>query len=208
MRWTAAQMKPLATLTSLVALLALAACQSPAGAPLGDSGKPGTPLPNPPAVTEPTVTAPPAKTDTWPLAEGSIDGVRYSYRYPPGWTADLTYCVPGAKPGAEEDGHLPAGCVSTDFLVGQKALDVAQLLDNGSVRGNPGSSGKSVVTHIERDPPNVLVSRIYTVLVYESGAPVFGFSSMIGANTEAAAQDEITTMLNGVVSTLNVERSR
>jgi hypothetical protein len=128
--------------------------------------------------------------------------VSYSYRYPPDWTSSLTYCVPDSRGAGEEGGHLPAGCVSTDFLVGQKAVDMGQL------RGETLTvSGKRAIKQLETHPSSTLVSRIYTVLVYGAdSAPVFGFSSMIGANTDLPTQEAITATLDKIASTLQVQK--
>ena len=135
---------------------------------------------------------------SWLLNEGMLEGVRYSYRYPPEWSSGLNYCAPGAD--KSEEGHLPAGCVSTDILVGQKARDLGQL------SGEPVTiDGKRAVRQVDTEPPNVLVSGIYTLLVYgNDGAPLFGFSAMVGANTDAATREGIMSTLDRVASTLKV----
>jgi|GEM_PF-3268566 len=138
----------------------------------------------------------------WQASTATLEGVSYSYRYPPEWTASLTYCAPGSRGAGEEGGHLPAGCVSTDFLVGQKALDMGQL------RGETLTiNGKQAVKQLETHPASALVSRIYTVMVYGAdGAPVFGFSSMIGASTDLPTQEAITATLDKIASTVQVNR--
>jgi len=137
---------------------------------------------------------------SWPTVKGSAEGVTYSFRYPPTWDKSLIFCAPGAVKELE-GAHLPANCASTDLLVGQKARDVGSL---------PGESfqvsGKSSRRSISDQPANVLVSRIYTVMVYDnSGTPLFGFSTQIGAGTDASNLAAITTSLDAMVSTIKVE---
>ena len=141
-------------------------------------------------------------TSQWAAVTRTSDGITYSYRYPPGWSDSLTYCAPGAATG--ESGHLPAGCVSTDFLVGQKARDV------GRVGGAPLTvDGKSAERLIIDKPASVLVSQVYTIMVYGAdGASLFGLSAQIGPNTDPSILSSITQSLDGVVGTLRVEVGR
>jgi len=146
----------------------------------------------------------PAKLDssTWPVAQGTLDGVTYSFKYPTGWSESLTYCAPGAAKAGEGEAHLPKGCVSTDFLVGAKARDVGRI--NGDALD---LNGKAAVRVVDSEPPNVLVSRVYTLMVYGSdGAALFGLVTMIGPNTEQAVQDEVTAKMDEVAATLRVEK--
>lgn len=204
-------------LALLTAAFGLVGCQSSPQAAqpgAGDKGSVSTPLPNPPAIGEPTSTplpggkgAPPASdTSTWTLREGTLDGVRYSYRYPPGgeWRADLSYCAPEAKDTSKSGSHLHGGCASTDILVGQKARDVGQLSGQETLLG-----GKRAVKQIDIRPRNVLTARIYTVLVYDpDGAPLFGFSTSIGYGTTPQRQQWITDRLDEVAATLSVEKQK
>ena len=154
----------------------------------------------PQAITQPL---PVADTASWPIATGRVDGVTYTFRYPPTWNADLLYCAPSM--GVNKDGgHVPAGCASTDVLVGKKALDVGLL---------PGSAftvnGKAARKQIESASPNVLVSQIYTSMVYDAaGAPLFGFTTQIGAGTSKATRDAITADLDAMAGTIQVEAQR
>jgi hypothetical protein len=142
-------------------------------------------------------------TSQWATASRNLEGVSISYRYPPGWSADLIYCAPGAETG-QQTGHLPSGCVSTDLLVGPKAQDM------GRIEGIPLSvDGKSAMRLVVSDPDSVLVSHIYTVMVYDvSGAPIFGISAQVGPDTGPSTLREITAALDGIVSTLRVEVTR
>jgi hypothetical protein len=142
-------------------------------------------------------------TSQWAAASMSLDGVSVTYRHPANWSPQLTYCAPGAKTG-QEGGHLPAGCASTDFLVGQKAQDV------GRIEGTPLKVGDmSAARLVESAPPSVVVSQIYTVMVYEeSGAPLFGVSTLVGYDTDPATVGNITNTLDAIVGTMRVEVSR
>ena len=142
-------------------------------------------------------------TSQWPTASKGFEGVSVTYRHPAAWSADLTYCAPGADT-QQPSGHLPARCASTDFLVGQKALDV------GSIEGTPLTiSGKSAVRRIVNSPSSVIVSQIYTVMVYDAGgAPIFGFSTQVGAGTDEATLATITGTLDAIAGTMQVEVSR
>ena len=183
-------------------LLLLGGCQSGLSV-LGpaSSGADGASLPHVAAMVEQ-----PTKLDSsmWPVAQGTLDGVAYSYKYPVGWGESLTYCAPGAAQAGEGEAHLPRGCVSTDFLVGKKARDVGRV--NGDALD---VNGMAAVRLVDSEPPNVLVSRVYTLMVYGSdGAALFGFVTMIGPDTERAVQDEITAKLDEVAATLRVEKQQ
>lgn len=157
-------------------------------------------LPNPPAVTQASLLADIA---SWPAFNGSVDGVTYSFRYPPTWNSDLMYCAQGAAKELE-GAHLPANCASTDLLVGQKARDIGLLQGQELTVG-----GKSARRAISGEPANVLVSRIYTALVYDAaGTPLFGFSTQIGADTNQATLDEITALLDAMLGTVKVGAAR
>ncbi|HEX9987802.1 MAG TPA: hypothetical protein VGE45_04890 [Chloroflexia bacterium] len=197
----------------LAVLMALAGCQtSPAASQPEPDGKSSTPLPNPPAVVEPTATLLPLDTptptdkDTWAVSRDTAGGVRYSFRYPSStWTADLTYCGLEAKSTAKDARSgfgIPAGCAVTDLLVGQKAKDVGQLSGESLT-----INGKRAIMNIESNPPSGMASRIYTVLVYDAdGTPLFGFSTSIGPGTHVEAQENITSMLNEIAGTITVEK--
>jgi hypothetical protein len=158
-------------------------------------------LPSLPAITQNMLAA---DTTRWQSVERTYEGVTFSYRYPPGWSQDLAFCAPGARTQNDEGGHLPAGCASTDLLVAQKARDV------GRIQGDRLTlSGRSATRAVVTSPPNILVSRIYTVMLYDaSGQPLFGFTTQIGHDTAPATIDSIVASLDDVVSTLRVEVSR
>jgi len=146
-------------------------------------------------------TAPPADTASWSQASHTVGGTTYSYSYPPGWTPDLSYCAPGAARNASGS-VLPAGCASTDILVGQKARDVGTLTgDNITI------DGKQAIKQVNRAPRNGQAELIYTVLVYDpSGTPVAGFSTSIGPGTNTATINSIVATLDQIAGTLAVGR--
>jgi hypothetical protein len=203
----------------LAALLLLGACAAPGqdpqldvDAPAPAAGKTAERI-DPPAVTQATVTvAPKAEAEegeqaaspdvsTWKQVTRTAAGVTYSYRYPPGWTPELSYCAPGAG-RTMTGGELPSRCASTDILVGQKAADVATIQGE-----NISLNGKQAVKQINKDPRNGMASRIYTVVIFDAaGGPVVGFSTSIGPGTDEATQNNITAMLDQVASTLTVGR--
>jgi hypothetical protein len=201
--------------------LALSACGAPtaipkpAAVPTAVAQVPGTPglAPNPLATIEqPTdanagtgtgtgMAAPGADVSTWSQVSHTTGGTTYSYRYPPGWTPDLSYCAPGAARSASGS-QLPARCTSTDILVGQKARDVGTLTGQ-----NITLNGKQAVKQIDRAPRNGQAELIYTVLVYDpSGAPLAGFSTSIGPGTDAATTNNIVSALDQIAGTLVVGR--
>jgi hypothetical protein len=210
-----------ALLAGAAALLLLGACAAPGQDPQVNVDGPApsaakTPeAANPPAVTEATITVPP-KTDggeqgeqaasagdvsTWKQVTRTAGDVTYSHRYPPGWTADLSYCAPGAA-RTMTGGELPPRCASTDILVGQKAADVATIQGE-----NISLNGKQAVKQINKEPRNGMASRIYTVVIYDAaGGPLMGFSTSIGPGTDEATQNNITAMLDQVAGTLTVGR--
>lgn len=210
-RWTPA--------VGVIALLLLGACSAPSQDPQINVDGPApaavktTQPVNPPAVTEATVTsapktnegeqqaAAPGDVSTWKQVTRTHEGVTYSYRYPPGWTADLAYCAPGAA-RTMTGGELPARCASTDILVGQKAADVATIQGE-----NISLSGKQAVKQVNKEPRNGIASRIYTVIVFDAaGGPLVGFSTSIGPGTDEATQNNITAILDQVAGTLVVGR--
>ena len=215
----------------MLVALSLSACatQDPNPAPPDVSvSVADTPVPNPPAITEPTAAAAPESSgpteapsvngsdtagnmaaeekgtgdaSTWQKVQRTTDGITYSYRYPPGWTADLAYCAPGAARTATGN-ELPARCAATDILVGQKAKDI------GTITGeNLSLNGKQAVKQVNRNPRNGIASRIYTVMLFDaSGVPLMGFSTAIGPGTDEATQNNITAILDEVAGTLTVGR--
>jgi hypothetical protein len=192
--------------------LVLSACGTPTAVPKPfDVPTPivqptGIPAPQPTATLEqpsggiPKATSP-ADTAGWSQVSRTASGTIYSYHYPPGWTPDLSYCAPGA--GRNASGSvLPAGCASTDILVGQKAKDVGTLTgDNITI------NGKQAIKQINRAPRNGQAELIYTVLVYDpSGTPLAGFSTSIGPGTETATINNIVATLDQIAGTLAVGR--
>jgi hypothetical protein len=200
-------------------LLLLGACAAPGQEPQikvdgPSASKTAAPV-NPPAVTEATVTVPtkneesapaeqtasPGDVSTWKQVTRTASDVTYSYRYPPGWTPELSYCAPGAA-RTMTGGELPPRCASTDILVGQKAADVATIIGE-----NISLNGKQAVKQINKEPRNGMASRIYTVVVFDaSGGPLMGFSTSIGPGTDDATQNNITAMLDQVAGTLIIGR--
>jgi hypothetical protein len=147
------------------------------------------------------MSAPGSDVSSWSPVSRTLSGTTYSYRYPPAWTADLAYCAPGAARTASAS-QLPARCVSTDILVGQKARDI------GTITGeNITLSGKQAVKQINRAPHNGQAELIYTVLVYDAtGVPLAGFSSSIGPGTDTATMNNIISLLDQIAGTFVVER--
>ena len=156
-------------------------------------------MPHAAAIVEQTVKI---DSSSWPLAQGTLDRVVYSFKYPVGWSESLTYCAPGAAKAGEGEAHLPTGCVSTDFLGGKKARDVGRI--NGDTFN---VNGKAALRAVDTAPHNVLVSRVYTLMVYESdGSALFGLVTMVGPNTSQAIQNDIAAKLDEVAATLRVEK--
>jgi hypothetical protein len=194
-------------------LLALSACGTPTPSPK-PVGVP-TPVAQIPQVSDTPTSLPPptppssggdaggtaVDVSTWPKVSYTTAGTSYSYRYPPGWTPDLSFCAPGAARNASGT-LLPARCASTDILVGQKAKDLGTLKGDNITLG-----GKQAIKEIDRAPRNGQAELIYTVLVYDpSGTPLAGFSTSIGPGTDAATITNIVSMLDRITSTLVVDR--
>jgi hypothetical protein len=147
------------------------------------------------------VSAPGSGTSSWQSVSHTASGTTYSYSYPPGWTADLSYCAPGAA-RSQSASQLPARCASTDILVGQKARDLGSLTGQ-----NITLSGKQAIKQIDRAPRNGQAELIYTILVYDAtGIPLAGFSTSIGPGTDAATTNNIVSMLDQIAGTLVVGR--
>jgi hypothetical protein len=184
--------------------LAAGGAKSVAGAGNGSHSAASGRVVNPPAVAKQALGASlSSDTSSWPAANGSVDGVSYTFRYPSTWNRHLIYCAPGAERDVE-GGHLPSGCASTDVLVGQKAKDIGLLPGDSLTIG-----GKSARRLITDQSPNVLVSRIYTTMVYDAaGTPLFGFTTQIGAGTDQASLDAITATLDAMAGTIKVEARR
>lgn len=167
------------------------------------------------AVTQPTATltsrtgSTPTSTaagnqSTWRRkSQATSGGVSYSYSYPPTWTAELVYCPNSTQ---QMGSHLPPGCASTDFLTGQKAQDVASSLKPAAGKKMT-LAGKQAVREISTTQESGQSARTYTVMVYDDGgAPLFGFVTNIGPGTSEAEQQAILATLDGVTTTLSVEK--
>lgn len=195
----------------LVMAVGLAGCGTTQKSGTVPSSGMGAPAANPPSVAQPVPTgaagvastpiAPAGDTASWKSAQHTEGGLTYSYLYPAGWTADLTYCAAGSARNAISN-ELPAGCVSTDILIGQKAKDI------GSLSGESLTiNGKQAVKQIVDNPRNTMASRIYTLMLYgATGAPLVGFSTSIGPGTAEATRNNITDVLDKIAATLTVGR--
>jgi hypothetical protein len=171
----------------------------------------GAPAANPPSVAQPVPTgvagvastpvAPAGDTADWKTSQRTAGTLTYSYLYPAGWTADLSYCSAGSAMNGTSN-ELPAGCISTDILLGQKAADLGTLSGDSLT-----INGKQAVRQITDNPRNTMASRIYTLMLYDAtGAPLVGFSSSIGPGTDEATQTSITNILDKIAATLTVGR--
>jgi hypothetical protein len=160
---------------------------------------------------EPTPTTPEGQAAAGPSAwtqhsRTGADGTRLSYRYPPTWTADLTYCPAEKNTNQGLGSHLPPGCASTDFLFGQKAAGVAPgIKPSESTSRNEGDV--RVVTQVDTPLDTSKASSTYTVLVYNAtGTPLSGFVTYIGPGTSEADSKAILATLDDLASTVTVEK--
>jgi hypothetical protein len=134
------------------------------------------------------------------------DGTRLSYRYPPTWTEDLTYCPNNKNANQGLGSHLPPGCASTDFLFGQKAASVASSIKSAQSKTR-NAGGMQVVTQVDTPTDTSKASSTYTVLVYNAtGTPVSGFVTYIGPGTSEADSKAILATLDDLASTVTVEK--
>jgi hypothetical protein len=163
------------------------------------------------ASSEPTPTTPESQAAAGPGAwtqhsRTGANGTRLSYRYPPTWTEDLTYCPAEKNTNQGLGSHLPPGCASTDFLFGQKAAGVAPSIKPSE--SNTRSAGDMrVVTQVDTPIDTSKASSTYTVLVYNaSGTPVSGFVTYIGPGTSDADSKAIMAILDDLASTVTVEK--
>ncbi len=199
-------------LSGVIGLLVLAGCGS---VPPADGGMGGSQA-NAPAVVDagsavPTVESKASSdgsttedTASWNTEQRTAGDVTYSYKYPAGWTPELTYCVPGAGRNAIGN-ELPARCAATDILVGQKALDVGTL--RGGNMTNLTIDNKQAMRQVDSKPRNGMASLIYTVMIYDAtGAPLVGFSTSVGPGTDQATQNNITATLDKIAATLTAGR--
>ncbi|MDQ3929326.1 MAG: hypothetical protein M3328_09285, partial [Chloroflexota bacterium] len=134
------------------------------------------------------------------------DGTRLSYRYPPTWTEDLTYC-PGAKNTNQGLGsHLPPGCAGTDFLFGQKVAGIASSIKAAQSKTRNAGTMR-VVTQVDTPIDTSKAAGAYTLLVYNAdGTPLSGFVTYIGPGTPDADSKAILATLDEVASTVIVEK--
>jgi hypothetical protein len=195
----------------LVIAVGLAGCGPAAKSGTVPGSAMGAPAANPPSVAQPVPTgvagvastpvAPAGDTANWKTSQRTAGTLTYSYLYPAGWTADLSYCTAGSAMNGTSN-ELPAGCVSTDILLGQKAADLGTLSGDSLT-----INGKQAVRQITDNPRNTMASRIYTLMLYDAtGAPLVGFSSSIGPGTDEATQTSITNILDKIAATLTVGR--
>ena len=170
--------------------------------PAGDPGNSASP----PKPTTPESQAA-AGPSAWTLygREGE-DGTRLSYRYPPTWTKDLTYCPTAKNTNQGLGSHLPSGCASTDFVFGQKAADVAAGMEPSQDKVTS-AGGMRVVTQLGIPLDTSKAASTYTVLVYdESGTPLSGFVTYIGPGTSEADSQAILATLDQITATVTVEK--
>jgi hypothetical protein len=139
-------------------------------------------------------------------SRAGADGTSLSYRYPPTWSEDLTYC-PAAKNTDQGLGsHLPPGCASTDFLFGQKVKDVASSIKPAESKSFS-AGGKRAVTQVDTPIDTSKASSTFTMLVYdESGTPISGFVTYIGPGTSDTDSRAILATLDIIASTITVEK--
>jgi hypothetical protein len=194
-----------------VIVVGLAGCGPAAKSGTVPGSAMGAPAANPPSVAQPVPTsvagvastpvAPMGDTAGWKTSQHTAGTLTYSYLYPAGWTPDLSYCAAGSAMNGTSN-ELPAGCVSTDILFGQKAADLGTLSGESLT-----INGKQAVKQITDNPRNTMASRIYTLMLYDAtGAPLVGFSSSIGPGTDEATQTSITDILDKIAATLTVGR--
>ncbi|MDQ5826226.1 MAG: hypothetical protein M3441_18690 [Chloroflexota bacterium] len=191
----------------------LPAVTEPTQTPSPPTATTGTLPPNSPAdnMGAPTPTTPESQAAAGPGAwtqhsRAGADGARLSYRYPPTWTEDLTYC-PGDKNTNQGLGsHLPPGCASTDFLFGQKVAGVAPSIKPSQSKTRSAGDMR-VVTQVDTPIDTNKAASTYTVLVYDaSGTPVSGFVTYIGPGTSEADTKAILATLDDLASTVTVEK--
>lgn len=159
----------------------------------------------------PTPTTPESQAAAGPSAwtmhnRTGADGTSLSYRYPPTWTQDLTYCPSAKNTNQGLGSHLPAGCASTDFLFGQKVKDVASGIKPSQSKAVI-AGGKQMVTQVDTPIDTSKASSTFTMLVYdESNTPISGFVTYIGPGTSDADSRAILATLDGIASTVTVEK--
>jgi hypothetical protein len=159
----------------------------------------------------PTPTTPESQAAAGPSAwtyygRNGADGTRLSYRYPPTWTEDLTYCPAEKNTNQGLGSHLPPGCASTDFLFGPKVTSVAAGIEPSRAKSMSAGS-MSVVAQVDTPIDTSKASHTYTVLVYDkSGKAVSGFVTYIGPGTSDADSKAILATLDTIATTLTVEK--
>ncbi|HEY0068658.1 MAG TPA: hypothetical protein VGE04_01675 [Chloroflexia bacterium] len=193
----------------------LPAVTAPTGTPSPVAPTPTTgtvPTSNPgDSSAPPTPTTPESQAAAGPSAwtqygRNGADGTRLSYRYPPTWTQDLTYCPAGKNTNEGLGSHLPPGCASTDFLFGPKVASVAAGIKSPQSK-TVSVGGTRVVAQVDTPIDISKASRTYTVLVYDkSGKPVSGFVTYIGPGTSDADGKAILATLDTIATTITVEK--
>lgn len=134
------------------------------------------------------------------------DGTRLSYRYPPAWTQDLTYCPAGKNANQGLGSHLPPGCAGTDFLFGAKAKGATSSIKPSESKARS-AGGVRVVTQVDTPLDTTKAASAYTVLVYdESGTPLSGFVTYIGPGTSEADRMAILATLDTIAATVTLEK--
>ncbi len=169
--------------------------------------------PNGPASARggPTPTTPESQAAAGPKmwtqhSRTGADGTRLSYRYPPTWTEDLTYCPDDKNTNQGLGSHLPPGCASTDFLFGQKIAGVAPSVKPSQSKTRSAGDMR-VVTQVDTPIDTNKAASTYTVLVYDAGGtPVSGFVTYIGPGTSEADRQAILATLDDLAATVTVEK--
>jgi hypothetical protein len=175
---------------------------TPTTGPLPANGS-GSALPTPTTPQSQAAAGPDAWTQH---SRASADGTRLSYRYPPTWTEDLTYCPPEKNTNRGLGSHLPPGCASTDFLFGQKAAGAASGIKSSQSKSRSAGDMR-VVTQVDTPLDTSKASTTYTVLVYNaSGTPVSGFVTYIGPGTSEAEGKAILATLDELATTVTLEK--
>lgn len=170
----------------------------PANGPADGTGEPTPTTPESQAAAGPSMWTQHSRT--------GADGTRLSYRYPPTWTEDLTYCPAEKNTNQGLGSHLPPGCASTDFLFGQKVAGVAPSIKPSESKSR-NAGNMRVVTQVDTPIDTSKASSSFTVLVYNaSGTPVSGFVTYIGPGTSDADSKAIMAILDDLAATVTVEK--
>lgn len=160
---------------------------------------------------EPTATTPASQAEAGPSAwtrysRTSADGASLSYRYPPTWTQDLTYCPEAKNTNQGLGSDLLTGCATTDFLSAQKAASVATGIDQAKSK-TLSAGGKRAATQIDTPLDTGKASSTYTMLIYDDiGTAITGFVTYIGPGTPEADRQAIIATLDSIAATVTVEK--